>query len=1367
MTNEIATPLLNIIVLTPDEKVITWLIPDIAEIKEINEVDTVRKIEITYPIENKRVEYDSPWYNQGNKIFIPSIFGLTNCLYVINTEYNLDYWDENKVTVQAEEVLTEFNYQMVGIYSNNAIPITQAKLIEWFGRFYTIGTIEALASNKNSINELGTVTLMKLLRTIEETTERKFVTEYTYTNNKIKRKLSLVKETTLRQTAGTEYLDLNYNLDSLELTIDESKTYSAMAPELKINEQLGTTPADYVNANNIQVGEGVTDTETAEEVYNNWLNLSVAYREEIPMILKKDNEGNVTVQSTWYAPFQKKEGQLYIEYVGWSSSSYNYIQPPDVDNVSTKDKIINPIPKVGTVQTSETLPYAIYNTLANSLLEKLNPKFELKLKVSDIVQILGLENLGYNIYETLYVKIPGFDYWVPAYITKTTKNPHLPGKDEITVETDVSGTHLRQETMILEDNQTIQRGATNPQHGGVLTTVDKEVISDELVTINIRLVEAYSLIGDNTALIHEWKPKDGDIVYFSKSEILSLEENLRHDLIKNKSYENQYLMTDINGVVYSVPLSWCFGIYYAYIQHYITTDNPLGTGNWIDNLPVEYQTNYKSLLSTKPKLSYFAQAYVGYINERREYLTNLGFPNNNWKFVCSSEIQNGPTCVANAVAQVCAFNFMYKTESDILKMFGKSNSAGIKRSEIKTIVIPTLQKLGFQTEIVEFTQENVRKYIQYRTPALLFCNAQKVGYTQADANVGHAIVAYFWYSKNSNFKVSYFDSNKPIYNPLRINSYNTQSLDMSWEDIRSAVTYNPYNTGNTSKDDNDKRYMVVISRTVSQIPDNFVSKHIPAAVTSENNPKVVSYEFTRTEIEHVLSNIIRTWNRDYWNKEFDIRAVDGKTYQMNILWINALALAYMYYYHNHWNSLSEYDARVKTGGNSDSLAYFNYLNQKQYFLTYGNPVFPDRDRANEYILSCILFNLGVLRPPKNIFDGTGYAYNQRLTFSEWANAVKKYIPDIHYEVLTYNSDNLSRYLKEDFGSLILIFSDKAEVEHDVHVIYTQPYYPILLYSLSDNRLNHFHIFCSDFTPNGANKPWDYKGYAVNPLPSRPTLTNAAGDEYNTKMLYLELPKIGTGNASTTNPSIIRSLFVRMDATVNSSTVTTWLNNGITDVYVQCRVSTNDTAKFRDVVNLCRNTSIKVHSWVICFDTNNGFDVSTNRQNEVLNFIRNTMKISGCGGICLDYVRYSGTKANVDSTVITNFVKNTYNMIKQYNPAIELSACVFAEQAGTKTYYGQDYETLSAYLDVELIMAYRYDYNSSREWISTVTRYAVTRATKCKVVTVVTTYNKAGAILSKSELELDIMAGFAGGSKGYSLFRYGLINSYPEISSVSN
>lgn len=241
-------------------------------------------------------------------------------------------------------------------------------------------------------------------------------------------------------------------------------------------------------------------------------------------------------------------------------------------------------------------------------------------------------------------------------------------------------------------------------------------------------------------------------------------------------------------------------------------------------------------------------------------------------------------------------------------------------------------------------------------------------------------------------------------------------------------------------------------------------------------------------------------------------------------------------------------------------------------------------------------------------------------------------------------------------------------------------------------------------------------------------------------------------------SKITSYFVQIGYSITRSIVNTWINVGITDVYVQTRVSTGDTANLRNVAALCKNTPIRVHAWVICFS---GDDVSTSRQNEIRSFVRNVIKINGVNGVCLDYVRYSGLRPSiVNPSIITNFVKSVNTIIKDYDKNIQLSACVFAEKAGTKTYYGQDYLELSKYLDVMLPMIYKYEYNAGRSWLQSNTEYVVSHAKYCKVVSVLQSYDDNLNRLSKAELEGDAKAVMAGGSYGYSIFRYGLISSYP-------
>lgn len=242
---------------------------------------------------------------------------------------------------------------------------------------------------------------------------------------------------------------------------------------------------------------------------------------------------------------------------------------------------------------------------------------------------------------------------------------------------------------------------------------------------------------------------------------------------------------------------------------------------------------------------------------------------------------------------------------------------------------------------------------------------------------------------------------------------------------------------------------------------------------------------------------------------------------------------------------------------------------------------------------------------------------------------------------------------------------------------------------------------------------------------------------------------------------LTSLFVQLQSTVTKSTVNNWVKAGITDVYVQARASTNNYALLKKVISLSSGTSIRVHAWVICFTTDNGFNIGTSQQNMIRNFVSKVVKINGISGVCLDYVRYDGTNPKIVKTsVITNFVKSVNKIVKGQNKNLQLSACLFAEGSGTARYYGQDYAALSPYLDVELLMAYKYDYSAGRSWLKSVTSYAVNQAKYSKVVTILQTYNLAQNPLSSTELLNDAKAVISAGSSGYGLFRYGLISRYP-------
>lgn len=253
--------------------------------------------------------------------------------------------------------------------------------------------------------------------------------------------------------------------------------------------------------------------------------------------------------------------------------------------------------------------------------------------------------------------------------------------------------------------------------------------------------------------------------------------------------------------------------------------------------------------------------------------------------------------------------------------------------------------------------------------------------------------------------------------------------------------------------------------------------------------------------------------------------------------------------------------------------------------------------------------------------------------------------------------------------------------------------------------------------------------------------------------------------NSTVSSLITGMYVQIGASVTSSDVAKWVKAGITDVFVQARASTDNTEKLRTVINLCKNTNIRVHAWIICFATNDGFDVSQKQQNMITTFIKKVIKIDGVDGISLDYVRYNGLNPSiVNPNVITGFVKDVNTIVKGYDSSLLVSAAVFAEKAGTVTYYGQDYTSLSPYLDIMIPMTYKYDYGGSDSWLSSSTKYVVDRAKESMVVSAITSYKPVGSnlqVLSTSALEHDAQVVLDAGSKGYIIFRYGLLNGYPD------
>ena len=985
---------LNIIILDAGENIIEWLDSDKVDIVETNKIDSVRSISMTVPLEDGYAE-TNPWFTQGNKIFIPNTLGIKSCLYVINTDYNIDYLEKNMVQIEAEEVLTELNYEVIDVYPDEPIEVTATELAEWFGEYYEIGEIDPPEANQKTINPYETLTLMDLFRMIEEKTNRVFITEYSSTNNIINRTLHLKSIANLRTVAKTEYIDLNWNLKSLDLEVSEENTYTAMAPILSRKDSISTQSAllesssNMVSATDSLTSENLETKEDALAVLNAWKEHEVVYRDYIPMICEKQQDGSVNYTAYWYAPFEKRAGDLFIRVPNETDANYSEIIPRYVKEGNVK---INPKFKVGTVTTSETDPNAIYNVCANKLLDKLHPVFKLKVEVEDIQDILGINSLGYTLYETLYVRPPRFTYFVPCYVTETKKNPHMPGSNTITVETDIKGLHQQQETEIISNDVITSANEKETQIGGLLLT-DTTGIADGLISINIRLQESFTKVDyDLQQQVEKFSPET-ETYTFTEEEIQRLEKKLHKDLILKKIGVNYYNMRAIDGKLYAVPYKWAESIYNTRNQAYINSDDVLlNAGKFKKSITVHYYPNNSELLAEHDNVKYYPSYFYDYYSIIN---TLKNADADDTPTVVSSEHQTGPNCLPAAVSNISSYFKEYHTEGELKKIFNTTNT-GTPYDKI----IQGLDKLGYTFSVVPFTKENIETHIQATpTVALVLVKSSALGYTNSGES--HAVVIIDWSYTNGieNMKCVILDSNKPLFNPRYAGQFNygTDSTRTANELINACAV--EYQSGTLKARESGLPVMIVINPPLTYEEDDEIE-------IAEFKPDVQSYTFSAESIEKALKtlpSLIRAdRTKDYFTQNVQMTDVNGKIYNVPGKWVMSLAYAYMYYYRNNWTYVPE--LKFKMTDNGAATKYYNHLDTDYGWFT---PCYPEKaDKPVNYTVSTILFYAGFIVPPGKLTINDDY-----VSYSDYGTIVNQNSNNLHYFVVDATKQNIKKYLQ--------------------------------------------------------------------------------------------------------------------------------------------------------------------------------------------------------------------------------------------------------------------------------------------------------------------------------------------------------------------
>ena len=175
--------MLKVVLLDCDEKFVKFLEEDLISLEETQEKYKIGSIHLKYPITD--IHEARNLFRVGYKIWV---YGdntrLKDCLYVINESIKNDYFSNNQVEFDAEDVLTELNnvpyFSQTDLTKSNgftfesnneskAVIVNYDALKIWFGEYFDIGIFQSiLNSNLEKISPTGTLTKMELLRFIEE-----------------------------------------------------------------------------------------------------------------------------------------------------------------------------------------------------------------------------------------------------------------------------------------------------------------------------------------------------------------------------------------------------------------------------------------------------------------------------------------------------------------------------------------------------------------------------------------------------------------------------------------------------------------------------------------------------------------------------------------------------------------------------------------------------------------------------------------------------------------------------------------------------------------------------------------------------------------------------------------------------------------------------------------------------------------------------------------------------------------------------------------------------------------------------------------------------------------------------------------------
>lgn len=240
---------INIILLDNEENFIRYLNPEEISVTEHEETGKISSLKLKIPL-SEDIIGDINDFTPGHKIWISGSQVSRDCLYLINESLDTNIWVKQEIELNVEEVLTELNYAPLltpfdlanvwkGDVVEKSVPVDVPHLKQWFGQWFQIDANKGYeAPEQLNIQIPETMTRMEFLRYIEQETHNIFRTRYVKKpdENIIVRYLDFKRPHSFGKNKH-EVVTINYNADNIIYSVDESKSFTAISPLIKVKRK--------------------------------------------------------------------------------------------------------------------------------------------------------------------------------------------------------------------------------------------------------------------------------------------------------------------------------------------------------------------------------------------------------------------------------------------------------------------------------------------------------------------------------------------------------------------------------------------------------------------------------------------------------------------------------------------------------------------------------------------------------------------------------------------------------------------------------------------------------------------------------------------------------------------------------------------------------------------------------------------------------------------------------------------------------------------------------------------------------------------------------------------------------------------------